>query len=304
VTILEGLAFLFLAATAANTLTAETRCPGNVASVPLEIVNGQKILLRVSINHSGPYSFLLDTGSQITLIDLSLAAELHLSVQNSTNVLSSEGSYTSASYAQIDRLEAGSHAVTNQTVLVYDFQKLNVVIHPIRGILGEDFLGRFDMLIDNEHRLLCLDDSATLGANIKGQHIALITSAQSAHSQPPREQLIVSAQIARARRPVRLILDSGSNIPVLYNFSQFMTWFPSAHTSPPVMQVDGTRRAFSVLPRLEVEIGPLDLREVLFVTPLGVETAPGMLEDGLLPTGLFRRVFIDHVNHSAVLERW
>src|SRR5579862_595164 len=142
----KGFVSLVFAAAAA-TLSAENRCPGNVASVPLKVINGHQILLDVSINHSGPYTFLLDTGSQITLIDLSVAAELHLNAQGSANVVSAAGSSTSASFAQIDLLEAGAHAVANQTVLVHDLQRVNSTIHPIRGILGEDFLGRFDMLI-------------------------------------------------------------------------------------------------------------------------------------------------------------
>ena len=150
-TIFKRFASLVLAVAAVTTLSAETRCPGNVASVPLKIVSGHEILLGVSINHSGPYSFLLDTGSQITIIDLSLATELHLNAQGSANIVSAAGSYSSASYAQVDLLQAGFHAIANQTVLVHDFQKVNSAISPIRGVLGEDFLGRFDMLIDNAH---------------------------------------------------------------------------------------------------------------------------------------------------------
>lgn len=299
---LKWFASIVLGTATVSTLCAETRCPGNVASVPLKIVNHHQIILGVSINHSGPYSFLLDTGSQITLVDLSLAAELHLSVHDSANVIGSFGSSTSASFAQIDRLEAGAHAVTNQMVLVYDLQKLNSVIYPVRGILGEDFLGRFDMLIDNAHRLFCLDDSAILRANVKGPRIALVTSVRSAENQLLADKLIVAARINNASQPVHLVLDSGSDVSLLYKVSQFTTGALFAERSLPMRQVDGAQRAFSVLPQQEVKIGPLDLPGVMFVIPRGVETTPNMAVDGLLPTALFRRVFIDRVNHSAVLE--
>ncbi len=42
---------------------------------------------------------------------------------------------------------------------MYDLQNLHPGLN-IQGILGEDFLEHFDMLIDNVHSLLCLDDSA------------------------------------------------------------------------------------------------------------------------------------------------
>jgi predicted aspartyl protease len=287
-----------------STLCAETRCPGNVASVPLKIINGHQILLAVSINHAGPYNFLLDTGSQVTIVDLSLASELHLSLRGSANLVSAAGSKTAASVAQVDLLETGSHANANQTVLAYDFQKVNSAIHPIRGILGEDFLGRFDILIDNAHSMLCLDDSAAMRANVKGPHIALEATAQSLDGQSSPSEFIVAARLSNARRPIRLKLDSASDVSVLYNIRQFMTRAPFSTTSMQETQVDGAQRAFAVLPPQEVMIGPLNLPEVSFVIPPGSETGLDMAEDGVLPTGLFRRVFIDHVNHFAVLEPW
>lgn len=61
-------------ATTTFALYAQTRCPGNVESVPLHPVNGYQMIVAVSVNHSGPYNFLLDTGTQFTMIDPSLAA--------------------------------------------------------------------------------------------------------------------------------------------------------------------------------------------------------------------------------------
>ena len=46
---------------------------GNVVGLPFRFVNGQQIVLAVSINHTGPYNFLLDSGTQSTMIAFSLA---------------------------------------------------------------------------------------------------------------------------------------------------------------------------------------------------------------------------------------
>jgi len=43
--------------------SAEPHCPGNVASVPLHLTNSHQMIVAVSVNHSGPYNFLLDTGT-------------------------------------------------------------------------------------------------------------------------------------------------------------------------------------------------------------------------------------------------
>ena len=122
-TTFQWFASLVLAATIVPALAAETHCPGNVASVPFRLVNRHQIVLAVSINHTGPYNFLLDSGAQITMIDPSLAAELHLDTQGAAEV-AGVGSRQSASFAQLDLVEAGSHAVANQKVLVYDLQNL------------------------------------------------------------------------------------------------------------------------------------------------------------------------------------
>ena len=46
----------------ATTVLAESRCPGNVESLPYRPLNRHQIVVPVTINHSGPYNFLLDTG--------------------------------------------------------------------------------------------------------------------------------------------------------------------------------------------------------------------------------------------------
>src|SRR5437867_13336196 len=93
-------ASLVLAATIVPALPAEPHCPGNVASVPLRLTNSHQRIVGVSVNHSGPYNFLLDTGTQITMVDPSLAAELHLNIQDSA-VVAGVGFRAAASLAQL-----------------------------------------------------------------------------------------------------------------------------------------------------------------------------------------------------------
>ena len=104
-----------LAATIVPALPEDPHCPGNVASVPFRLVNRYQMIVAVSVNHFGPYNFLLDTGTQVTMVDPSLAAELDLNTQGSAEV-AGVGFLASAPVAQLDLLEAGSHAVANQKV--------------------------------------------------------------------------------------------------------------------------------------------------------------------------------------------
>src|ERR1700722_1307386 len=95
----KSFASLVFAATIVPALPAETHCPGNVASLPFRLVNRHQIALAVSINHKGPYNFLLDTGTQITMIDPSLAKGIHLETHGAA-MISGAGSRRSASIAE------------------------------------------------------------------------------------------------------------------------------------------------------------------------------------------------------------
>jgi hypothetical protein len=300
-TTLKGFASLVLAATIVSTLSAETHCPGNVASLPFHLANRHQMIVDVSVNHSGPYSFLLDTGTQITMVDLALANELKLSKQGEAEV-ASVGVHASASFAQLDRLAAGHQAVANQKVLVYDLQNLQVPGINIQGVLGEDFLEHFDMLIDNAHSLLCLDDSAAMRGDVKGSHVPLLAPTLTADGSPLPKSLIISARLSDGMRPVRLKLDSGTNVPFLYNTSEYMALGLFRGASLHGGGASGSQ-TFTALPPQNMKIGSVEISKVPFITLASAQKDSRTSDfDGLLTLGLFRRVFICHADHFAVLD--
>ena len=172
--LIKCLASISLAAITLPTLHSEPHCPGNAASLPFHLVQRSKIIVPVVINRTGPYQFLVDTGSESTIVDPSLATELHLKTQGSAEVVG-VGFSTQASFGYVDLLEAGSHSVANHLVVVHDLQPLQAADLHFRGILGGDFLAHFDVLMDYAHRMLCLDDTKVMQAAVKGGHIALVT---------------------------------------------------------------------------------------------------------------------------------
>ena len=292
-------ASLFLTATLVPALSAETHCPGNVASVPLRLVNRYQIVLPVFINHSGPYDFLLDTGADTTVVGPSLADERHLSTQG-TVPISGAGFHESASIAHLDLLQAGSHAVPGQEALVFGLLNLRSVDSHIRGILGEDFLEHFDMMIDNAHKLLCLDDSGVMRSEVKGPHTPLVTPEPAPDSNPSPMLLIISARLSEGTSPVRLKLDSGTNAPFLYNTSGHMAFGGESVIGS---GADGDGKVFSALPPQDVEIGSIRLTSVTFMALAHPLKDSGRKDfDGLLSLDLFRRVFINHTDRYVVLE--
>ena len=148
-------------------LQAETPCPANIKPVPFDNSRQHQMVVQVSLNDAGPYDFLIDTGAQMTVIDRSLATELGLPASGNANVagISLQGQIR---FAQLEMLKLGKYASTNQRVLVYDMNKLQKAGFAIRGLLGEDFLSRFNLFIDRAHGVLCIDDTGTMEASLIG----------------------------------------------------------------------------------------------------------------------------------------
>lgn len=169
---------LFIAAFIPATLNAQTGCPANITAIPFHNVNRHEMIVEVSINHSGPYDFLFDTGTQVTVVDQSLAAELHLAPKGKAAVagISLQGR---AAFAQLDDVELGDHAATNQGVLIYDMKQVQSAGYAIRGLLGADFLSRFDVLINHALKVVCVDDTGAMLQGVNGEHMAGVAPASS-----------------------------------------------------------------------------------------------------------------------------
>src|SRR5260370_42466026 len=108
----KWLASITFAATILPVLHAEPHCPGNVVSLRLRLVQRSQIVVPVTINHTGPYDFLVDAGSHVTIVDPALAAELHLRIEGPTGFVC-VGFRTRPSFAHLGILEGGSHALSN-----------------------------------------------------------------------------------------------------------------------------------------------------------------------------------------------
>jgi hypothetical protein len=258
----------------------------------------------VTINHTGPYEFLLDTGTGSTIVDPSLATELHLKTQGSAEVVG-VGFSTQTSFAVLDLLETGLHSVANHLVVVHDLQPLQAADLHFRGILGGDFLGHFDVLMDYAHRMLCLDETKVMQAAVKGGHIALVTPSQTPNEVSFTTLLIIPVDLSGFARRLLLTLDSGANAPFLFNHAVYLTPRLRQTRQRDGYGADGVKRGFSILPPQSMQIGSLNIQQVSFATPADSgENTLTSRQDGLLATVLFRRVFISYADRFVVLDPW
>jgi hypothetical protein len=298
--LIQCLAFASLGALALPALHSEAHCPGNVASLSLRVVEDSLIIASVQINHSGPYDFVVDTGAQITTIEPSLAFDLHLKVQGQAGI-GGVATFSRGGLVSIDSLDAGHNSVSNSIAVIQNIAHLKAADSRVRGILGENFLDHFDVLIDNRRHVLCLDGSNTLAPAMKGKHVALSVPYGSGNDLPFTQPIVVAAHLSAAHKtPLLLRIDSGSNAPVLYARD-----LHTSQASTLKRIVNGVEQAFALLPAQDLLIDPTSLRQVSFFMPMNaIGNGPPPREDGVLPTLLFQRVFISFEHRYTILDPW
>jgi hypothetical protein len=303
-TTIKWLTAASLAAVMLPALYAEPHCPGNVASIRPRFVEHSIIIVPVMLNGSGPYDFVLDTAAQMTTIDPALASDLRLKLQGSARVTGA-GFSTGASYAQLELVQAGTHAIKNPLLLVHNLGQIQATDSRVRGILGENFLERFDLLIDYAHGIVCLDDTKQMQEKVKGEHIALAGPPHREQNLPFTQPLIVPVHVfGVAEQPLLLQLDSGINAPLLFNGGRLRH---TAFASAPLRSrgTDGVVRAYAVLPPQDIQVGLHSVHQISFVAPAAAsKDIPDAALDGVLPTALFRSAFISYADHFAVLDPW
>lgn len=303
----------FVAATVQNTTTSlslvsplvfgEARCPGNITPVRYHSLTLGQIAIPVTVNGSGPYEFMVDTGTQLNVIDPSLAASLHLQSHGTIGVLAVAG-WTDEPWVMPELMEAGPYAVHSSIAVVVSLKQIQSRDSKVRGILGENFLEHFDLLIDHAHKILCFDPSKQMQDQLQGERLPMMT--QSEHQGPILQpQLIrITIELRELDSRTRIFrLDSGASVAVLYD-RPAAKWPRERADLVLRGHVAGNRaQNFVALPSQDVRIGSRLLAQVAFVALLG--SAPGdtpIGEDGLLPTRLFDRVFISFADRYVILN--
>jgi hypothetical protein len=247
---------------------------------------------------------MVDTGSQVTVIDPSLASQLDLKRQGKVGLVS-VASFAQASATILDSLEAGSKVVEKSPAIVLDLRQIQAADPRILGVLGESFLAHFDLFVDYGHKLLCLDETNAMRDSVRGERIPFIRPQHPEDELPFTERLVIPVHLSgTGDRAILLQLDSGSDGPILYAGSKDPEVQVLVHSAAQQGgNATSAQRAFAVVPPQTMQIGNHIFTHISFVTPVRVqESLPGRNEDGLLPTLLFQRLLISGGGHYAVFD--
>jgi hypothetical protein len=246
---------------------------------------------------------MVDTGSQLNVIDPALAAELRLKSQGTVGLVATE-TYSQASVSVADSLEAGSHVVAKPLVAVQDLGPIQAADPHIRGVLGENFLAHFGVLIDYPRRLICLDEANLLEATLGGERIPLVTPKHPDNELQFTGRLVIRVNLSDAGdRPVLLQVDSGSDGPILYADNKALEQPILKRATLRGEEASQAQRAFALLPPQDMQIGTRIIRKVPFVVPVSArQNVPKREEDGVLATVLFQRIYISHAKGYVIFD--
>ena len=185
-------------------------------TVRIKIANDYLIVVPVTINGSGPYDFVLDTGSNNTMLDQKLAEELALPRGGETTVQGVKGSMSIAAvYA--NSLSIAGATVDGKGLSLFTAARLQALPPKVRGVLGEDFLQNFDVLIDYRHQIIRLESGlGPLAQTLAGERLPVQLSG-TRQGKPTYGRLILIGRIDElGDNPVSLLLDSGVNNLTLF----------------------------------------------------------------------------------------
>lgn len=129
------------------------RLPDGVDSliIPMEYTDGH-IFVTVTVNGSKQVRLMLDTGASMNLFSQEVQDSLGLPVIG-TSAGKGIGGYSSVNLVRTDSLEVGGLTLYRQVAGVADFSEMQGLLR-FDGLLGQDFLSRFPVLVDYQEQRL------------------------------------------------------------------------------------------------------------------------------------------------------
>jgi len=183
--------------------------------VPVRVTGPSLMIVPVMMNGRGPYDFLLDTGSTETMVDEKFAEEIGLSLSGRTTIVSIQGGEATMFTAEAGIVSVAGAQVNQLTIGVV--KSLASVPVKVRGVLGEDFLRNFDLLLDYRHHFLQFDSNlGSLAEMLTGERVPVSLVGRD-HLATISNRLILTTRIPDLpQNHVKLLLDTGTNVVVLY----------------------------------------------------------------------------------------
>ena len=122
-------------------------------AVKLQVRDGRPIVDGVYVNGRGPYRFLVDTGTNVNLIDAGLARKIGMTATFQVRLAYAAGS-ASTPGSDGNQVTLDTVKAAGQKFLFSSLDAIHNSSPDVRGVLGEWFLAQFDYTINLKSREL------------------------------------------------------------------------------------------------------------------------------------------------------
>jgi predicted aspartyl protease len=249
----------------------------------------------VFVNGSGPFEFLLDTGTTVTVVDPELLQSLRLDVIGDGSITTLAGK-AAIPLALAQTVSVGPVTEGKVQLAVRDLAGLRELDAKIHGVLGQNVLKNADYLIDNRKRTIEFDFCGSLSAVLEGERVN--TSPIATPESPSYGSTVVPVKLAGPnRRDLNLILDSGSASVVLFSDSLDLTQLVTRSRLPMEDDAGNLKYVPGYLAKLKVGGISLDVEARITATAY-----KGLAVDGLLPIAGFGSVYISNSGDFVIFQ--
>jgi len=267
--------------------------PAAAEILALEADRNRRMTIPVRIDGSGPFDFMIDTGSQATAVTREIHAQLGLPPAG-TATLVGMASRRAVELVEVARLDIGSHTITDFTAPVLEREHVGA-----DGIVGLDSLQDFRVMIDFREQTIALEDMRDKQPNQRGFEIVV-------RARQRLGQLLITDAVVEGIRAT-VIIDTGAQASLANNAlrERIRTKRAAEVTTTDVNGVDlvGQMSLMRTLTvgGLSLTNVPLTFADAPAFEALGLTDTP-TLSLGMQHLALFDRVAIDFANRRVMFD--
>lgn len=252
-----------------------------------------RMTVPVRIGNAGPFDFLIDTGSQNTVISTSLAQRLALSPDRQAMVVSVAGRELRDTVV-LDELGLGSRSYYGLVAPLLERAHIGA-----DGIVGIDSLQDQRVLIDFTRNVILIDEARRLGGS---QGFEIVVKARRRHGQ----LIMTDATIDRVR--VQVVIDTGAESSIGNRALQRALAHRGKAAQATLTSVTGQTLLADIGYGRRLSMAGMDFENVIIAfadspafMALGLNRKPALLL-GMAQLRLFKRVAIDFPTRQVLFD--
>ena len=134
--------------------------------VGFRLVKNSLVVIPVRVNEEGPFDFLLDTGTNVTLVTPALARRLDLGATSQVSLITLAGTEL-VPRSVLDNVALGTKSIKQLEVLFDDLLGVRSLDAKISGVLGQNFLSQFNYLLNYRERHLEFETEGEMARRLK-----------------------------------------------------------------------------------------------------------------------------------------